>query len=377
MKKKVFHLFLLLFSIVSLAQNVNIPDANFKAELVSNSLINTNADTEIQISEATAFVGEIDVSNKSIADLTGIEAFTAIIGLSCDVNILTSINVSSNTALTYLICANNQLTSLDVSNCPALDYLNCLYNQLTSLEVSANTELLELQCGGNQLTNLNVTGCTKLTTLVCNYNLLTTLNLSTNTAITDFFCNDNLFTSINVASNTSMSKFFCNNNSISSLDLVANTALTMLDCNSNNLTSLNIKNGNNTNLFYFDATINPNLICIDVDDASYMNTNWSSAKDVTATYDPNCGAGVLESLSNTSVNFFPNPTKDAINISWNDQQKFNTIKLLDVTGRNLKSITIEKQICTIKFDMSALPSGIYFVEMKNSKTKLYKKLVKN
>ena len=37
---------------IGLGQNVNIPDANFKAYLVANSLINTNGDTEVQISEA-------------------------------------------------------------------------------------------------------------------------------------------------------------------------------------------------------------------------------------------------------------------------------------------------------------------------------------
>lgn len=33
-------------------QNVNIPDANFKAYLVANTDINTNEDSEIQVSEA-------------------------------------------------------------------------------------------------------------------------------------------------------------------------------------------------------------------------------------------------------------------------------------------------------------------------------------
>ena len=58
------------------AQNVNIPDANFKAALVGNSAINTNMDTEIQTSEATAFTGGMNAGSLAIADLTGIEAFT-------------------------------------------------------------------------------------------------------------------------------------------------------------------------------------------------------------------------------------------------------------------------------------------------------------
>jgi hypothetical protein len=55
--------------------NVFIPDANFKAALVGNSSINTNGDDEIQVSEAEAYDGTIDVDDQGIADMTGLEAF--------------------------------------------------------------------------------------------------------------------------------------------------------------------------------------------------------------------------------------------------------------------------------------------------------------
>ena len=64
-------LFLLLFiGIVGIgnAQNVNIPDANFKAYLVGNTAINTNGDTEIQVSEAAAYSGQIDCSGLNFTD---------------------------------------------------------------------------------------------------------------------------------------------------------------------------------------------------------------------------------------------------------------------------------------------------------------------
>ena len=79
---------------------VNIPDANFKAYLVGNTAINTNGDTEIQLSEATAFNGQINCSSDNISDLTGIEAFTALTELYCYNNQLTSLDVISNLALT-------------------------------------------------------------------------------------------------------------------------------------------------------------------------------------------------------------------------------------------------------------------------------------
>ena len=76
-------LILLCFPMIGFGQNVNIPDANFKAYLVGNTAINTNGDAEIQLSEATAFNGGIFCINMNIADLTGIEAFTALTDLYC------------------------------------------------------------------------------------------------------------------------------------------------------------------------------------------------------------------------------------------------------------------------------------------------------
>ncbi len=135
---------------------VTIPDANFKAFLVGNTAINTNGDTEIQCNEATAFTGSIDCSNLSIADLTGIQAFTNIVYLKCDNNQLTNLNVSSNTALTYLSFGINQITAINLSNNTALTELYASNNLLTSLDVSSNTSLAKILCHGNSLTSLNV-----------------------------------------------------------------------------------------------------------------------------------------------------------------------------------------------------------------------------
>ena len=131
-------------------QIVNIPDANFKAYLVSNTAINTNGDNEIQVSEASVFNDTIDCRSMNISNLKGIEAFTALTYLACSENQLTSLDVSQNTALTYLDCSENQLTSLDVSKNTALTELYCGGNQLTSLDVSKNIALRKLSCFGNK-----------------------------------------------------------------------------------------------------------------------------------------------------------------------------------------------------------------------------------
>ena len=131
----------------SYAQNVNIPDANFKAYLVGNASINTNGDAEIQVSEAVAFGGEIYCDGLNISDLTGIEAFTALTWLSCFDNQLSSLDVTQNTALVALHLGNNQLSSLDVTQNTALVSFECSNNQLTCLNVKNgnNTALFELE----------------------------------------------------------------------------------------------------------------------------------------------------------------------------------------------------------------------------------------
>ncbi len=230
-------LLLTLISVLTLnsyAQNVNIPDANFKAYLVGNTQINTNGDAEIQFSEATAFGGAIECPGLSISDLTGIEAFTDLTELDCDANQLTSLDVSNNTALTSLMCYDNQLTSLDVSGATDLTTLRCEVNQLTSLDVTNNTDLFGLGFSNNQLTSIDLT------------------------------------------QNAVLSYLLCNNNQLTNLDVTQNTDLIELNCKNNQLQCLNMKNGNNTFFFYLLAFGNPNLNCIEVDDVTWSNANWTN-----------------------------------------------------------------------------------------------------
>ena len=122
-------LLLLALPMVGFGQNVYIPDANFKAYLVNNTAINTNGDSEIQVSEASAFNDTIACGYLDISNLKGIEAFTALTGLSCSWNQLTSLDVSKNTALTDLNCVGNKLISLNISGASALTWLWCSGNK--------------------------------------------------------------------------------------------------------------------------------------------------------------------------------------------------------------------------------------------------------
>ncbi|NQY27999.1 MAG: T9SS type A sorting domain-containing protein [Flavobacteriaceae bacterium] len=283
MKKTALLLLLSIVTTITFAQNVAIPDANFKAYLVGNTAINTNGDAEIQVTEATAYTGFISCGSKNISDLTGIEDFIALTYLSCSGNQLTSLDVSNNTALTellfsqnqltsvdvsnntaliWLICHSNQLTSLDVSANTALNYLDCKLNQLTSLDLSANTALIDLECRNNQLTSINVSGATALEDLTCEYNPLTSLDVSTNTALTELRCHSNQLTSLNVNGATALTTLNCWANQLPSLDVSGATTLTFLNCNDNQLTSLDV----NTTLATLHCTQNL-LTSLDVNTA--------------------------------------------------------------------------------------------------------------
>ena len=110
------------------------------------------------------------VEGKGLTSLKGIEYFTALERLECDINQLTALDISQNTALNSLECRRNQLTALDVSQNTALNSLECRGNQLTALDVSQNTALTSLGCGGNQLTALDVSHNTALEYLSCKDN---------------------------------------------------------------------------------------------------------------------------------------------------------------------------------------------------------------
>ena len=133
-------LILIALPMIGFGQNVNIPDANFKAFLLTYTTTDTNGDSEIQVSEAAAFTGLIYCPNQNISDLTGIEAFTGLTELFCQFNQLTSIDLSNNTNLVKLICYGNNLRRLNVKNGN-----NTNFNQFMTTGASSgaigNTEL--------------------------------------------------------------------------------------------------------------------------------------------------------------------------------------------------------------------------------------------
>ena len=183
-------IFILLFVNVVFGQNVVIPDNNFKNALLEHgvsitspiiSKIDINDDGEIQVSEALAYQGSIDVANKNIADLTGIEAFHNVKYLFCQLNQLSNLNITQNTELITLYCQSNLLTNIDVSQNIDLKYFYCGNNMLSILNTSNNPQLESLSFGHNQISNIDLSSNPNLAYLYCADNLLSSLMVSQNT----------------------------------------------------------------------------------------------------------------------------------------------------------------------------------------------------
>ena len=153
--KKLLLLLFLGFTLVGFSQTTEIPDPNFEQALIDLGYDTAPINGSIPTANISG-ITHLDVNNKNITSLTGIEDFIALTNLWCYQNQLTSLDFSSNTALEFLYSSNNQLTSLDVSNNTALEFLYCFNNQLTSLDVKATNHLEILHCFNNQLTSLDV-----------------------------------------------------------------------------------------------------------------------------------------------------------------------------------------------------------------------------
>jgi hypothetical protein len=177
------------YSVAAGGATTNIPSPIFEQELINLGL-DCGIDGKVFTSNISSLTS-LDIRNKNIVSLQGIEGFSG---------------------LKDLYCADNALLNLNVSMLPNLRYLDCQ---------------------NNSLTNLNVTGLTNLVTLVTWNNNLSSLDLSTTTNISYLDCDDNAFASLDVSGLANLNQFYCSGNLLTSLDVRGLTNLVNFECTSN------------------------------------------------------------------------------------------------------------------------------------------------
>jgi len=107
---KILLLFICTFmSFICYSQKVEIPDKNFEQALIDLKIDTDGKVNGYLLKSDAQKVTYLDVSNKKIRDLSGIEAFTSLSFLDCSNNQLTNLNLSNNIGLTIIFNDVNDL----------------------------------------------------------------------------------------------------------------------------------------------------------------------------------------------------------------------------------------------------------------------------
>ncbi len=300
---------LLLLTITALAnaQIVSIPNANFKATLVSANYnnqiaknllgnyfkIDANNDGEIQVSEALQ-VSYLYLSPYNISSIEGINSFTNLVTFNCTSNAISPLILNGLVNLESLSATYCELSSFTITNCPNIKSINFNYNQLTSANFSQFTQLQSIGCNNNNLTSINVSGLTNMTSLACAYNQLTSINVQGLTNLNALHCNNNQLTSLNLDGLQNLQSVQCQNNQLSSISLTgcsylqyiyaSNNLLTFVDANQCTallnlslidnapLEAILVKNGRTENLG-LNGDTNIQYVCCDDFEISSVSSN--------------------------------------------------------------------------------------------------------
>ncbi|MGH1384127.1 hypothetical protein [Kordia sp.] len=251
-----------------------VPDDNFEQALIDLGYDSGALNNYVLTANINA-VTSLTINNKGIADLTGIHDFTALETLNCRSNALTSLDIRPNANLEVLNCAFNAISSIDVTNNYALQRITLWDNDLTELNVSNNSALEYLDVDENNITTLDVS---------------------------------------------------------------QNLQLYRIWCSQNNLESLNVKNGNNTNFTTFVANNNPNLTCVEVDNAEYSTTNWISI-DTQTSFNENCNYGLTYVPDTNFEQALINLGYDTSIDNYVSTVIIEVITTLDVSGLGIMDLT--------------------------------------
>ena len=316
-------------STTSFAQVTNIPDPNFEQALIDLGIDSDGIVNGQVLTSDIETVTSLNINNKGIQDLTGIEEFAALEILDVSSNQVQSLTFSQNLALKELIFDHSLwLTEIDVSNNVNLELLRSSYSFLSELDLTHNTNLLELVLGDPSPSA---------------------------------------------------------NHGIEYLDLTQNNMLQKLQLiNLEYLQTADLRSGNNTILtdVFVECTVDGGFDCepypcFMVDDvvAAQNNQFPYSEWNVMAIYSEDCTAGLNDNKAAT-YSIHPNPAKNELFITAQNTTENLKIKIFNIEGKLLsaQNITLQDQKA---IDVSQLLNGIYFlnIEDENGNTTT-KKLLK-
>jgi len=122
-------------------------------------------------------ITNLDLFNRNIRRITGLEELINLRKLWCNSNNILELNLTNLINLEELICSNNNIIELNLRDNINLEYLNCSNNNLERLDLRANINLEVLGCSNNNLERLDLTNNKELSILNCSNNNISELKV--------------------------------------------------------------------------------------------------------------------------------------------------------------------------------------------------------
>jgi len=143
------------------------------------------------------------------------------------------------------------------------------------------------------------------------------------------------------------------------------------------ISSIDVRNGHNGSIYngYFTANNNPNLTCIYVDDknASYLSSWYIDPNTHFVETQAECDALSIDESFKASIQVYPNPFHDKIDIKVADRTNIKTINILNMQGQVVYKSNFAAQI-----NLENLPAGMYLLNIEDQHgNKAVFKLMKN
>jgi len=208
--------------------NLNISDN----PLLTSLNCSGNKLSALDISGNTNIIS-LNCSNNNIGALDVSEAVD-LVELDCSHNLLMELDVSKHAKLTALYCNNNQLSAINISKAVDMVELDCSHNWLSGLDVSKNANLTLLSCGTNQIPSLEVSNIVNLIDFDCSENSLTRLDVTKNTKLQTLNFAVNTIEEIDLKQNAELVVLNCSDNLLKELrSSIENCDLEYLNCSKN------------------------------------------------------------------------------------------------------------------------------------------------
>lgn len=205
-------------------------------------------ENEVLTPEIISKITDLNLKEKNISDLGGIEFLSNLQKLDVSKNNLKTLILSSNEKLKEVTFSGNSVEKIDVSGCVELTTLIGHGNSIKNIDLNSNTKLTNLQLPKNNIESIDLSKNKELVELSLTRNKIKEINLDNNTNLLSVDLAHNQLTKLKLTNHPKLSYLHLIFNKIKDIELTKNSALKILKLSHNNLRSFNIKGYPNLNL---------------------------------------------------------------------------------------------------------------------------------